>query len=71
MAGEDERAEELVEVVVTATRIPAKQASIAASIDRIEVDANLRAYQGTDFAELLEAVPGLFVQSRYNSAQDL
>ncbi len=65
LASEDD----IEELLVTASRLPTAGAALAA--DRVVVDAVLNAYQGTDFAEALKAVPGLFVQSRYNAAQDL
>lgn len=71
MAAERPGKEELSEIVVTATRIPTSPSQLAASADLVIVDDKLRAFQGIDFTEVLNAIPGLFVQSNYNAAQDL
>lgn len=63
--------QEIAELVVRAARIPTPRSMLAASADRVEVPDTLRAFQELDFAEILESVPGLFVQSRHNASQDL
>ncbi|MEM6819012.1 MAG: TonB-dependent receptor [Pseudomonadota bacterium] len=64
-------ADELEEIVVTATRLPQALESLPYSANVIEVGEIQRARPLLGLDEALQGVPGLLVQNRYNFAQDL
>ena len=64
-------AEELISVVVTATRIPQESLTLPMSVDRIGSLAIHEGQSQVNLSESLETVPGVSVQSRQNYAQDL
>lgn len=59
------------QVTVTATRMPKAAMDIPAAVDVVGKDAVQLARQQLGLDESLAAVPGLFMQDRYNFAQDL
>ncbi len=64
-------ATEVDEIVVSATRIEQNLADVPASVSVIEAAAIHNGRQLLSFDEALIGVPGLFIQDRYNFAQDL
>ena len=64
-------ADELEEIVVTATRLPQALESLPYSANVIEVGEIQRARSLLGLDEALQGVPGLLVQNRFNFAQDL
>ena len=61
----------LDEIVVTATRLPVASQDAPVAVTVIEGDALTAGYQQIGLDEALTGVPGLFIQDRYNFAQDL
>lgn len=61
----------LDEIVVTATRMELPVADVARSISVVGKDRIQNATQLIGMDEVLNAVPGLYMQNRYNFAQDL
>ena len=61
----------LDEIVVTATRMEAALRSTARSVSVVDVDRIQNATQQLALDEVLAGVPGLYMQNRYNFAQDL
>ena len=59
------------QVTVTATRIPKAISDMPAAVDVVDQDAVQLARQQIGLDESLAQVPGLFMQDRYNFAQDL
>src|SRR5580698_8941161 len=64
-------AEELMSVVVTATRIPQESFTLPMSVDRINSTAIHEGQSQVNLSESLDTVAGVSVQSRQNYAQDL
>ncbi len=64
-------AEPLQQVTVTATRMPKQIQDIPAAVDVVDRDAVQLGRQQVGLDESLAQVPGLFMQDRYNFAQDL
>jgi len=64
-------ADELEEIIVTATRIDQPIGRVAAAISVVLQDDIQLARQQLALDESLSRVPGLFMQNRYNFAQDL
>lgn len=63
--------QDLEEVTVTATRVETSLANVPRSVTVIETQQIQRATQLLGLDESLSSVPGLYVQGRYNFAQDL
>jgi iron complex outermembrane receptor protein len=63
--------ETVQQVTVTATRMPKAVIDIPAAVDVVNKDAVQLARQQLGLDESLAAIPGLFMQDRYNFAQDL
>ena len=61
----------LDEIVVTATRIETSTADLARSVSIVDKDRIQRGTQQLALDEALAGVPGLYLQNRYNFAQDL
>ena len=59
------------EIVVTATRMESAVADVARSISVVDKERIQNATQLIGLDEVLSAVPGLYMQNRYNFAQDL
>ncbi len=59
------------QVTVTATRIPKAISDVPAAVDVVDQDAVQLARQQVGLDESLAQVPGLYMQDRYNFAQDL
>ncbi|HEY2677135.1 MAG TPA: TonB-dependent receptor [Steroidobacteraceae bacterium] len=66
-----ENADELISVVVTATRIPQDSRDLPVSIDRVEARTIRLGQLQVNLSESLYTVPGVSAQSRQNYAQDL
>jgi len=66
-----EQAEEVSEIIVTATRLDQAARSVPAAISVVSGDAIQHARQQLALDEALARVPGVFFQNRYNFAQDL
>ena len=64
-------AEGLDEIIVTATRIEQSASRVPAAVSIIDGEDVQRARQQLALDESLAGVPGLFLQDRYNFAQDL
>ena len=62
---------ELDEILVTATRLNSSLSNAARSISIIDQDRIQNATQQLAMDEALAGVPGLYMQNRYNFAQDL
>jgi iron complex outermembrane receptor protein len=58
-------------VVITATRVPQPSLEVPASVDRIYADEIREGRMQVNLSESLGRVPGIVVQNRQNSAQDL
>ncbi|HMB73584.1 MAG TPA: TonB-dependent receptor plug domain-containing protein, partial [Gammaproteobacteria bacterium] len=67
----DAQAGRLEEIVVTATPIEQSLSSVAAAVSVVETDDIQLARQQLALDESLNRVPGVFMQNRYNFAQDL
>ncbi len=67
----DAPADDLISVVVTATRIPQESLTLPMSVDRIGSAAIHEGQSQVNLSESLDTVPGVSVQSRQNYAQDL
>ena len=65
------QADELEEVVVTATRIATESQRLPFAVARVGKEEIQDARQQLGLDEALSGVPGLFFQNRYNFAQDL
>jgi outer membrane receptor protein involved in Fe transport len=61
----------LEEIIVTATRIPTEWSRMALAVDRVGKDDIQLGRQQLGLDESLVNIPGLFLQNRYNFAQDL
>jgi iron complex outermembrane receptor protein len=70
-AGQERELDALDEVVVTATRMETAIRNTARSISVINQDRIQNATQQLALDEVLAGVPGLYMQNRYNFAQDL
>jgi iron complex outermembrane receptor protein len=70
-AAEAVPADELISVVVTATRVAQDSLTVPASVDRIGSAAIHEGQSQVNLSESLDTVPGVSVQSRQNYAQDL
>jgi len=66
-----EQADEISEIIVTATRLDQAARSVPAAISVVSGDAIHQARQQLALDEALASVPGVFFQNRYNFAQDL
>ena len=66
-----ESGEELDEIVVTATRIESSVRDVPRSISVVRQERIQNATQQLGIDEALAAVPGLYMQNRYNFSQDL
>ena len=66
-----EQADEVSEIIVTATRLAQAARSVPAAISVISGDELQHARQQLALDEALARVPGVFFQNRYNFAQDL
>ena len=64
-------AEELAPITVNATRLETEADKVPASIEVVEKEEVQKAQQQVGIDESLVRVPGLFMQNRYNFAQDL
>ena len=64
-------AQELTEVVVTATRSAQDSQNLPVSVDRIDSAEIHDGQSQVNLSESLDTVPGVSVQSRQNYAQDL
>ena len=69
--GKDEPADEINEIIVTATRLDQAAQSVPAAISILSGDEIQQARQQLALDEALSSVPGVFFQNRYNFAQDL
>ncbi len=67
----DAAADDLEEVIVSATRIPTGWLQLPLAASRVDAEHIHAGRQGLGLDEVLAAVPGLFFQNRYNFAQDL
>src|SRR5580698_457778 len=70
-AADPATAEELISVVVTATRIAQDSLILPMSVDRVGSTAIHEGQSQVNLSESLDTVPGVSVQSRQNYAQDL
>lgn len=70
LAGQPDAAE-LDEIVVTATRLESSVSDVARSISVADTGRIQNATQQLALDEALAGVPGLYMQNRYNFAQDL
>src|SRR5580698_8292614 len=70
-AADPATAEELISVVVTATRIPQESLTLPMSVDRIGSAELHEGQSQVNLSESLQTVPGVSAQSRQNYAQDL
>ena len=66
-----EQADEVSEIIVTATRLDQAARSVPAAISVVSGDEIQHARQQLALDEALAKVPGVFFQNRYNFAQDL
>ena len=66
-----EQADEVSEIIVTATRLDQAARSVPAAISVVSGDEIQLARQQLALDEALARVPGVFFQNRYNFAQDL
>jgi len=66
-----EQADEVSEIIVTATRLDQAARSVPAAISVVSGDQIQQARQQLGLDEALARVPGIFFQNRYNFAQDL
>ena len=66
-----EQADEVSEIIVTATRLDQAARSVPAAISVVSGDEIQQARQQLALDEALAKVPGVFFQNRYNFAQDL
>ncbi len=66
-----EPADEINEIIVTATRLEQAARSVPAAISVVSGDEIQHARQQLGLDEALARVPGVFFQNRYNFAQDL
>src|SRR5690606_6524801 len=64
-------ADPLEEIVVTATRIDKPLGRVPAAVSVVGEDDIQRARQQLALDESLAQIPGVFMQNRYNFAQDL
>src|SRR5580658_5179920 len=64
-------ADDLDQVVVTATRVPESSADLPVSIDRVNQQQIRDGQLQVNLSESLDAVPGVNVENRQNYAQDL
>lgn len=69
--GRAQESEPLDEIVVTATRIESPLRDVARSVSLVTKDRIQNATQQLALDESLAGVPGLYMQNRYNFAQDL
>ena len=67
----EELADEVSEIIVTATRLDQVARSVPAAISVVSGDKIQQARQQLALDEALASVPGVFFQNRYNFAQDL
>ena len=68
---QDAETDSLDEIVVTATRRETSVRDVARSISRVDKERIQGATQQLGLDEALAVVPGLYMQNRYNFAQDL
>jgi len=68
---QDDVTDELSEIVVTATRMESTVAETGRSISVVDKERIQLATQQLGLDEALSAVPGLYMQNRFNFAQDL
>lgn len=68
-SGPDEVA--LEEIIVNATRMPRRLQDVAAAVSVVDQEAIQQGRQQLGLDESIAAVPGVFMQDRYNFAQDL
>jgi len=68
---QETKADSLNEIVVTATRIELAMQDVARSISLVSKDHIQNATQLLGLDEVLNGVPGLYMQNRYNFSQDL
>lgn len=68
---QETEADPLNEIVVTATRIESAMQDVARSISLVNKEHIQNATQLLGLDEVLNGVPGLYMQNRYNFAQDL
>ena len=68
---QNDASNDLDEIVVRATRIETSTADLARSVSIIDKDRIQRGTQQLALDEALAGVPGLYLQNRYNFAQDL
>ena len=68
---QETKADPLNEIVVTATRIESAMQDVARSISLVSKEHIQNATQLLGLDEVLNGVPGLYMQNRYNFAQDL
>jgi iron complex outermembrane receptor protein len=68
---QDESADVLEEIMVTATRIPTERSRMPFAVARLGQDEIQLGRQQLGLDESLVNIPGLFFQNRYNFAQDL
>ena len=66
-----QESESVDEIIVSATRMESAVADVARSISVVEKDRIQNATQLVGLDEVLSAVPGLYMQNRYNFSQDL
>ncbi len=64
-------AEDIDEIVVSAARLPLTASDMSSAVSVIELDEIQNGRQLLSVDEALIAVPGVFIQDRYNFAQDL
>lgn len=68
---QDAERDELDEIVVTASRVQSSIRDLARSVSIVDKDRIQRGTQQLALDEALAGVPGLYLQNRYNFAQDL
>ncbi len=68
---QETKTDALEQIVVTATRIESALRDVARSISVVHKDRIQNATQQLGLDEVLNGIPGLYMQNRYNFAQDL
>jgi len=68
---QETEADSIEQIVVTATRIESALRDVARSISVVHKDRIQNATQQLGLDEVLNSIPGLYMQNRYNFAQDL
>ncbi|MEM7278673.1 MAG: TonB-dependent receptor [Pseudomonadota bacterium] len=64
-------AEDIDEIIVSAARLPLTASDMSSAVSVVEIDEIQNGRQLLSVDEALVAIPGVFIQDRYNFAQDL